>query len=284
VTTTGGAFLEGGRSDKRPGWAWFLDHAGNGDIVVICSTCDNLYAPYVFNTHTVNSVQTLRLTKRIAASDPFVVSSVAGADGIFIAGGDQSDYVRIWKDTPVEDAINADIQRGVPVGGISAGLAVLGQFLFSAVKNTVTSDRALLNCYGHKITVRRDMLSQPLLANTITDSHFTQRDRMGRLLVFMSRILTDGWATQVRGIGVDEGTAVLVEPDGSATLVGHGTASFLEMDPSDVHNCSAGNPLEAGPVQVQVVTRDGSFDLSTWTGNVSVTRTVRASGGSLIWS
>lgn len=167
-------------------------------------------------------VQTLKLTKRVAASDPFVIASVSGADGIFFAGGDQSDYVRVWKDTPVEDAVNDVIARGGAIGGISAGLAILGQFLFAAEKDTIQSGQAMADCYAKKISLERDMLSEPTLASAITDTHFTQRARMGRLLTFMARIITDGWSTRVKGIGVDEDAAALVTSDGMATIVGQG--------------------------------------------------------------
>ena len=48
------------------------------------------------------------------------------AEVVFIAGGDQGNYLRGWKGTPVQDAINANIAAGKPIGGTSAGLAVLG--------------------------------------------------------------------------------------------------------------------------------------------------------------
>ena len=49
-----------------------------------------------------------------------------------IAGGDQYDYVHVWTGTPIQRAINAAIAAGVLVAGISAGLAVLGGFAFTA--------------------------------------------------------------------------------------------------------------------------------------------------------
>ena len=48
------------------------------------------------------------------------------ADGIFIAGGDQSNYVRFWKGTPVAEALDPHVRAGKPIGGTSAGLAMLG--------------------------------------------------------------------------------------------------------------------------------------------------------------
>jgi cyanophycinase len=280
--TLGGAILEGGAYDRATAWRWFLERAGYGDIVVICATCDAVYNPYIFNMHEVDSAQTLKLTKRVATTDPFVLDSIATADGIFLTGGDQSDYVRVWKDSPVQDAINDAIARGVPVGGISAGLAVLGEFLFSAEKNTITSDRALLDPFGHKVRLRRDMLRVPTLASTITDSHFTERRRMGRLLTFLARTVTDGWTDESRGIGVDEATALLVEPDGQASVVGPGAAWFVRMGASDIRRCVAKKPLETNRIDVLAVSRGDTFDLPAWTGT-GVGHTVRASDGALVW-
>jgi cyanophycinase len=279
--TLGGAMLAGGAYDRATAWRWFLERAGYGDIVVICATCDAVYNSYVFNVHEVDSVQTLKLTKRVATTDPFVLDSLAGADGIFIAGGDQSDYVRVWKDSPVEDAINAAIARGAPVGGISAGLAVLGEFLFSAEKNTITSDRALLDPFGGKVRLERQMLHVPTLGSTITDSHFTERARMGRLLTFMARTIADGWTTDARGIGVDEATAVLLEPDGTASVVGPGAGWFLRMRPADIRTCEPGVPLETTSISATAVGRGDTFDVGSWSGS-GRHQTVRASAGAVI--
>jgi cyanophycinase-like exopeptidase len=190
--------------------------------------------------------------------------------------------VRVWKDSPVEDAINAAIARGVPVGGISAGLAVLGEFVFSAEKNTVTSDRALLDPYGHKVTLQRDMLRVPGLVSTITDSHFSERSRMGRLLTFLARTVTDGWTAQASGIGVDEATAVLLEPDGSASVVGPGSAWFVRMSAGDVLRCEPREPLATGTLGVLAVSRGDTFDVRTWSGT-GQRQTVRASDGAVVW-
>ena len=62
----------------------------------------------------------------------------------------------------------------------------------------------------------------------ITDSHFSTRERMGRLVTFLARIVQDGWASEVHGIGIDETTAVLVEK-GKASVVGKGAAYFFTL-------------------------------------------------------
>jgi cyanophycinase len=282
--TLGGAMLEGGAYDRATAWRWFLERAGYGDIVIICATCTKGYDPLVYRTHDVDSAQTLRITKRRASSDPYVVRTVAGADGIFFAGGDQSDYVRIWKDTPVEDAVNAAIARGVPVGGISAGLAVLGEFVFAAEKNTITSDKALADCFDHKITLERDMVAFPELTATITDSHFTQRDRMGRLFTFMARTIRDGWTSSVRGIGVDQGGAALVEPGGATSVIGRAPTTFVRMASDDVLTCEPRQPLETSYLEVHTIEPGGSFDLGSWSGDPNPPSLVKAADGDLLWA
>ena len=284
VHTKGGTMLEGGGSDRWPAWEWFLRQAGYGDIVIICARCHNVYDQYVLNIRAVDSVQTLKLTKRVAASDPFVIASVAGADGIFFAGGDQSDYVRVWKDTPVEDAVNDVIARGGAIGGISAGLAILGQFLFAAEKDTIQSGQAMADCYAKKISLERDMLSEPTLASAITDTHFAQRARMGRLLTFMARIITDGWSTRVKGIGVDEDAAALVTSDGMATIVGQGNVSFVKMRANDVLTCAPGKPPKTRFVNVHVIPVGSTFDFANWRGDQNPPVRVRVKNGALIWA
>ena len=283
VHTLGGAMLEGGGSDRIPAWEWFLQQAGYGDIVIVCASCDNIYNQYVLNIHTVDSVQTLKLTKPEAASDPFVIQSIAGADGIFFAGGDQSDYVRVWKDSPVEDAVNAVIARSGAVGGISAGLAILGQFLFAAEKDTIQSGQAMADCYAKKITLERDMLDLPVLTSAITDTHFTQRARMGRMLTFMARVITDGWASRVKGIGVDEDAAALVTSDGVATVVGQGNVSFVKMRAGDVVSCAPGAPPETRFLDVHVIHVGSTFDITTWSGDPNPPVRVRVKDGALHW-
>jgi cyanophycinase len=280
--TAGGAFLAGGAADRATGWRWFLDHAGHGDIVIIRATGDEAYNPYVMRLGPVDSVQTLKLTKRVATADPFVLSSIERADGIFLAGGDQSDYVRIWKDSPVQEAINHAVARGVPVGGISAGLAILGGFSFSAEKNTVISDQALSDPFGNKIRLQREFLRVPHLLGTITDSHFMARDRMGRLLTFMARIVADGWASEVRGLGVDEYTAVLMEADGTARVIGPGAAWLVRVRAADIERCAAGEPLATRSLDVLAVHRGDALDVASFTGD-GRRHTVRARDGVVVW-
>ncbi|MDY7020961.1 MAG: peptidase S51, partial [Cyanobacteriota bacterium] len=68
------------------------------------------------------------------------------------------------------------------------------------------------------------------LENTVIDTHFYERDRMGRLMTFVARLIRDGATENALGIGIDEGTSVIVNPGGLATVIGDGSAYFVLGD------------------------------------------------------
>ncbi|MGC2528783.1 MAG: cyanophycinase, partial [Candidatus Acidiferrum sp.] len=214
----------------------------------------------------LNSAATIVFSEREDSDDPKLLERINQAEAIFIAGGDQSNYVRFWQDTPVEEALNRHIAADKPFGGSSAGLAILGEFSFSSMIDTIHSPDALADPYGNKVTLSRDFLRIPLLAGVITDTHFVKRDRMGRLLVFLARILQDGWATQVRAIAVEQDAAVLLEPDGQAKIIGSGPAYFLEAK-NLPEVCRRKTPLSFSGITVRRVPPGGMFNVKDWKGS-----------------
>jgi Peptidase family S51 len=110
-----------------------------------------------------NSIVTLVITSRKGANDPFVAEKIRNAHAIFIAGGDQSNYVKYWTGNAVQKEIDAAVARGVPIGGISTGLAVHREFVFDSMLDAVTSPQALANPYDPHVTLTRDFLSIPVL-------------------------------------------------------------------------------------------------------------------------
>ena len=77
----------------------------------------------------------------------------------------------------------------MPVGGTSAGLAILGQFSFTAMNDSAYSKETLQDPFNNRVTIATDFLKVPHMENTITDTHYVKRDRQGRFLGFMARIL-----------------------------------------------------------------------------------------------
>lgn len=276
TTTSGGLLLMGGSTDVDAAIKWFLERAGGGDVVVIRSSGADGYNSYMFNMVPVNSVETIIIDSRAKASLTSVRDKIRNAEALFIAGGDQWNYVNFWKDTPVEDAINFLINtKNVTVGGTSAGLAILGRAYYSAASGSVTSTEALSNPYHRFVTLgSNDFINSPLMGNTITDSHYGQRTRQGRHVAFMARLMKDfGYSSVVKGIGVDEMTAVCVDATGIGKVYGTNDAYFLRNTGLGAETCVSGTRLTWNRNAQAVSTYrikgstagSGSVNLTNWT-------------------
>jgi cyanophycinase len=271
VESRNGYALMGGGTDLDEAFGWVCDHAGGGDFLVLRAAGTDAYNAWLQKLCHLNSVATLIIPSREAAGNAFVAQTIASASAIFIAGGDQARYINFWAGTPVETALRAAVQRGIPIGGTSAGLAVLGQYIYSAQNDAadgpdLASEVALADPYAKQVVLAPDLLGIPLLRGVITDSHFDTRHREGRLLVFMARILASGQATTIRSIGVDEQTAVLVDADGQAHVVGKkdGSADFYEASRKP-EQCVPGKSLSFKAVRTRIPTGE-SFDMKNWRG------------------
>lgn len=267
-----GVAMMGGGDDLDDAFRWLCQKGNGGDFLILRATGDDDYNSYVNGLCKLNSVATLILPSREAAQDPAVAEIIRHAEVVFISGGDQANYIRGWKGTPVDDAINAHLAAGKPIGGTSAGLAVLGEFAYGALgdkpdDSDLASAQVLFNPYFDRVTLVRGFLKIPRLENLLTDSHFAKRDRMGRTLGFLARIMQDGWSDLPREIAIDEKSAVLVEPDGKGTVVGTGKGAYFlrPTRPPDV--CKNGQPLTFRDISVYRVPAGGHFDLTSWKGD-----------------
>lgn len=315
--------LMGGGKDVDEAFRWMIQKAGvrpgtGGRFVILRATGTAAYNPYVYYSGPgrrtalpavsgwvggaalgLSAVQTLVIPDRGAADDPFVNAIVARADAVFIAGGDQGNYIRYWKGAALEQTLNTLLARKVPVGGTSAGLAILGEFNFSALRGTINSSRALNDPFDPRITINPDpldpggkFLTATALAGTITDSHFVHRDRMGRLVTFVARLVAsedgagcrggvlpaaEGAASYPRGIGVSEQAALLVQGDGTGANFtarrvsnprARGQAAVYFVRPLEAPGeCRPGRPLTVQRVEIRKLADSRTvFNLSDWSG------------------
>lgn len=272
VTKTQPGFaLIGGGKDLDPAFLWMCERSGGGDFLILRATGTDAYNPYVQKLCRVNSVATLVIPNAAAAGDAFVAETIRKAEAIFISGGDQANYINFWQNTPVQKSLNDAIHKGVPIGGTSAGLAVQGEYIYSAQHDPpdgpdLTSKLTLANPFHSRIVIAHNFLDDPALLRTITDTHFVTRDRMGRLLTFMARISAAHQDAAVKGIGVDEQTAVLMEPDGYATIVGRSAAYFVMVSAKNAI-VKENTPLSLPSVTVKKAIQGAKFDLNSWSGD-----------------
>ncbi len=277
-----GVVLMGGGTDVDAAFQWLCQRSGNGDFLVIRATGTDAYNPYIQSLCPgENSVSTLIIPSAAAAADPAVAAIIAKAEVIWIAGGDQSNYINFWKGTPVQSTLNARIAAGVPVGGTSAGLNVLTQFVYTAQGSQgATSSQSLADPFNRYMTFDRDFSLLPILQGVIGDPHFVTRDRMGRDLAFLCRVAAAGWSSAPRSIVVDEMTALLIDAQGHGTVVGSSTVYFLKA-PGLPQTCKAKTPLTYLNITVDRIRAGDGFDVISWLRTGGTNYSVSANAGVL---
>lgn len=251
-----GIVLAGGGGDNDEAMQWMLERAAGGDVLVLRASGSNGYNSYFFSQLgvSVNSVETIRFDEPEAAYDPYVIRRIEEAEVLFLAGGDQYLYYQYWKDSPVAAAINQLIQeKGITVGGTSAGMMVLSGAYYAPSGSAVNSALALSNPHSNTMDVlgKGDFLQAPFLEHTVTDTHFDQRTRAGRLMAFLAR-LTQTHGGIHYGIACNEYVAVCVDGNGIARVFGEhpqypeDLAYFLQVncdEPYDAEVCEQGQAL-----------------------------------------
>jgi len=257
----------GGGTDVDAALQWIIDQVRGCtncstklDVVILRSTGSNGYNDYIYAMNGVDSVETLVITRASDSNTAAVQDTIKKAEVVFFAGGDQCDYVTLFKGTLVETAVEDVYARGGGVGGTSAGLAIQGAFTYDACTGSVLSTEALSNPYHRYISFTYNFFNWANMGTTITDSHFVTRDRMGRTMAFVARQIKDGKAASTLAVAVNEATSVVVDRNGLATVMGDGPAYFVLGDHMP-ETCVSGSPLTFSNFKIWKVSSGGTFNL-----------------------
>jgi cyanophycinase len=155
----------------------------------------------------------LPLSDRSSAFNPELTREILRADGIFMSGGDQSRLMASIWETPVMGALHQAFHfNGCCIGGTSAGAAVMSRHM-------IAQGAALLR--PRKDAIDTD-IGLGLLSLAIVDQHFSERRRLARLLSALAR------RPDLLGVGIDEDTALVVEPDTAIEVIGRGTVTLVD--------------------------------------------------------
>lgn len=243
--------LSGGAATSYEALDWMADKAGGGDFIELCfSPPDDpwreLYARGKFN-----SVTSIAVGSREEANSDDVVEALRSAEAVYIAGGDQYDYYQAWNETRLEATLEwLATEKKVPIGGNSAGMASLGHWVYTAESGSARSEKALLDPYSEDVTIRGDFLDLPIGASLIADTHWSERNRMGRTIAFLARLLVDGVLApcDAYAIACDEGAAVCIDGYLRATVFGalddYDDYAFVLVPARMPDRCEPGLPLE----------------------------------------
>jgi cyanophycinase-like exopeptidase len=127
------------------------------------------------------------------------------------------------------------------------------------------------------------------MGGLITDQHVQERDRMGRTVAFLARLVKDGWASEARAIAADRETALHVDPsDGSAEVLSTPTHPtpfvYFLRTPGPPEVCAPKTPLTFRNVAVYRIGPGGRFDIPNWSGTGGLAYTLSAEAGVLLSS
>lgn len=170
--------------------------------------------------------------RRIADSEAFV-APLAQATAVWLDGGRQWRLAEAYGETRTEKALWALLDRGGLIAGSSAGATIQGSFL---VRGSPDGNRIMID--------PRHVRGFGFLRNVAIDQHIVARHResdLARVIALHPGLL---------GIGIDEGTAILVLGN-QFTVIG---PSVVAITDGALHD---GLPY--------YLLREGArFDLATW--------------------
>ena len=154
----------------------------------------------------VRDVAVFHAEERAAAEDPDLLRSLDRADGVYFTGGGQRRLVDAMGGTRFEERLRRRHGRGLHVGGTSAGASAMSAVMIAEGK-------------GHAVELSEGF---GLLKEIIVDQHLTERGRLSRLVAAVSL------RPAMLGFGLDEGTAVRIDPSGRAEVFGKGALTVVD--------------------------------------------------------
>lgn len=139
------------------------------------------------------------------------LDSIRNAKLIYISGGDQNRFMDVVGGTGIEAAIHEAFSRGSLIAGTSAGAAVMSKVMITGneLKHPEYSS-TFRNIDADNIELGTGL---GLLLGAVIDQHFVRRSRYNRLI---SAVIEN---PELKGIGIDESTAILVSGS-NAEVVG----------------------------------------------------------------
>lgn len=232
----------------------FVDLSGGqgADIVVIptASELETTGQDYnrIFRDLGAAVVDFLPISTRADCENPRYLEMLDRATGIFLTGGNQLRLSTILGGTAIAQKIRKRNAAGVAVAGTSAGASIMSEHMIAggdSNSSPVVGAVSLAPGLG-------------LTNAVIIDQHFTQRNRLGRLLAASS------YNPFLIGLGIDEDTAAFIGPDGVFEVVGSGTVTVVDaagLTHSSMWEASQGQALTLLGLKVDVMSEGCCYDL-----------------------
>lgn len=184
-----------------------------------------------------------------------------GVTGVWFGGGDQVKLTAALLGTRTEAAIHERYRQGAVIGGTSAGAAVMSTPMLTGDERRPGGDRPPAKDSSDAfMTIARDNVVTvdgfAFLPGAVVDQHFLRRRRSNRLI---SVVLEHPDRV---GVGIDESTALEVEPDGTWQV--HGASAAVVFDARSARITAPGAAiLGASDMKVSVLPAGSRYDPRT---------------------
>jgi cyanophycinase len=195
----------------------FVELAGGKDARIVYVPCEEAKSielepgmVRILRNTGAGKVDWIHTKDRGLANDPVFTSKLIDATGIWFGGGRQWNFVDSYLNTETHRLMHLVLERGGVIGGSSAGASIQGDYMprGDPMGNT------LMMAEGYE----RGM---GFLTGVAIDQHFTQRNR------FPDMRLLKKTFPQLLGIGIDEGTCLIVKKS-QAEVIGPGQVAFFD--------------------------------------------------------
>jgi cyanophycinase len=196
------------------------------------------------------SVAFINCTAAHANADS-VLATLRSATGIFFSGGDQNRLKRALWGTKALEEIRGVYRRGGVIAGTSAGAAIQSKIM-------LTGDEAINkdtnNPYG--VVQRRNIVTDTgfgFVETMIVDQHFVKRKRQNRLLTLVLE------HPETIGVGIDESTCIIVNPDASFDVLGEATVMVFDARAAKNIRTDERNNLAADNMTLHILPSGARF-------------------------
>ena len=196
----------------------------------------------------VESAEVVYIGSRDDANSGESLDLIENATGIFLTGGNQMRLSAIIGGTRFEQLVRERNAAGVVVAGTSAGASILSAHMVALGSSGATP----------KLRMAQMFAGFGLISNVIIDQHFRQRDRIGRLLSLVAS------NPGLLGIGIDEDTAAVIEPDNTLRVVGRHSVTLVDGSHmvSDIFQVKRYGEITISDARLHVLGAGRRFDMN----------------------
>lgn len=228
---------------------------GKNAVISVIPTASNLedtgdrYVE-IFKRLGVKKIYNNNISNRNEANNEIFVKQLSESTGIFMTGGNQLLLSTILGGTVIAKMIRKRNNEGIPVAGTSAGAAFIPEHMI------VSGESGLIPRVGG-VTLAPGL---GLTNRIMIDQHFSQRNRLGRLLTALS------YNPYKTGVGVDEDTAAIIDHDGIIEALGSGALTVIDMSKvefSSVASTAPGDAISLVGVKIHTLLSGDKYNTKT---------------------